>query len=77
MRRGARLGKGQVTIPKPVRDHLGVHLGGKLRFKLVSDQSAVITPTVLSVRRLFGKLGKPPRSLTLAEMDEVIQRAVS
>jgi antitoxin PrlF len=66
--------KGQVTIPKEIRDHLGLRTGGKLQFTLDSDGRVVVTPTMLSVRRLFGILGKPPRSATLEDMDEAIRR---
>jgi len=66
--------KGQVTIPKEIRDHLGVRAGGKLRFTSDADGRVVVTPAMLSIRRLFGILGKPPRRATLEEMDEAIRR---
>src|SRR5262249_42945015 len=69
-------GKGQVTIPKEVRDHLGARPGGKLRFVMKSGNRVEITPVELSIQRLFGILGKPPRPATLEEMDEGIRRAV-
>jgi antitoxin PrlF len=34
--------KGQVTIPKPVRDHLGLVPGSRVRFKRAADGSIVI-----------------------------------
>lgn len=68
--------KGQVTIPREIRERLGVRAGGKLRLVVESDERVVMTPSNLSVQRLFGILGKPPRSLTLEEIDEVIQQAV-
>ena len=68
--------KGQVTIPVEVRDRLGVRSGGKLRFALEADDRVVMTPVDLSVRRLFGILGKPKRSLTVEEMDQAARRAV-
>jgi antitoxin PrlF len=34
--------KGQVTIPKPVRDHLGVGPGSEVNFRLADDGSIVI-----------------------------------
>lgn len=67
--------KGQVTIPKEVREHLGVRAGGKLQFTLEADGRVVVRPASLSISRLFGILGKPPRSATLEEMDEAIRKA--
>jgi antitoxin PrlF len=34
--------KGQVTIPKPVRDHLGVGPGSKIAFRRAADGSIII-----------------------------------
>jgi AbrB family looped-hinge helix DNA binding protein len=34
--------KGQVTIPKPVRDHLGIEPGSQVNFRLAADGSIVI-----------------------------------
>jgi AbrB family looped-hinge helix DNA binding protein len=34
--------KGQVTIPKPVRDHLGIGPGSKVAFRCAVDGSIVI-----------------------------------
>jgi AbrB family looped-hinge helix DNA binding protein len=34
--------KGQVTIPKPVRDHLGIGPGSEVEFKRAADGSIVI-----------------------------------
>jgi antitoxin PrlF len=66
--------KGQVTIPKQVREHLGLRTSQKLRFKLEPGRRATMVPDTLSVQRLFGILGKPPRSATLEEMDEAIRQ---
>jgi AbrB family looped-hinge helix DNA binding protein len=65
--------QGQMTIPKDVRERLGVRAGGKLRLVLESDGRVVLTPANLSIKRLFGILGKPRRSATLEEMDESIR----
>ena len=37
--------KGQVTIPKAVRDHLGLKPGSQVRFRRVADGSIVLEPT--------------------------------
>lgn len=34
--------KGQVTIPKPVRDHLGIAPGSRVSFRRAADGSIVI-----------------------------------
>jgi AbrB family looped-hinge helix DNA binding protein len=68
--------KGQITLPKEIRERLGVRAGGKLRFTLESDERVVMRPVNLSIQRLFGILGKPPRKIPLEEIDEVIERAL-
>lgn len=67
--------QGQVTIPKELRERLGVRAGGKVRFKLEDGDRVTMMPASLSISRLFGILGKPPRSATLEEMDEAIRKA--
>ncbi|HEX9362049.1 MAG TPA: AbrB/MazE/SpoVT family DNA-binding domain-containing protein [Bradyrhizobium sp.] len=37
--------KGQVTIPKPVRDHLGIVPGSRVEFRRADDGSIVIERT--------------------------------
>ena len=34
--------KGQVTIPKPIRDHLGIGPGSKIKFRLNTDGNIVV-----------------------------------
>ena len=68
--------KGQVTIPKEVRNRLGVRAGGKLRFALEDDNRVVMSARPSSIQDSFGILGKPPRSATLEQMDEAIRRTV-
>jgi antitoxin PrlF len=43
--------KGQVTIPKPVRDHLGIVPGSQVEFRRVDDGSIVIEKAEASVSR--------------------------
>ena len=46
--------KGQVTIPKPVRDRLGIHPGSKVHFEIAEDGRAFL-------RRVGKRAGKPSR----------------
>ena len=38
----ARPSKGQITIPKPVRDALGLHEGDQVVFRLVEGERAIL-----------------------------------
>ncbi len=51
--------KGQITIPKEVRSHLGVAPGDRLDFAIGQDGSVRITLLSRPVRELFGLLGNP------------------
>lgn len=67
--------KGQVTIPKGIRDALQLHSGDRLDFVLEEDGTLRVLPVIGSVTRLKGMLPKPEKSLTLEQMDEVIAKA--
>ena len=67
--------KGQFTIPKAVREQWGLAKGGQVRLTLEDENRVVLSPKQVRLADLAGMLGKPPRSLTLEEMDEVIAKA--
>jgi antitoxin PrlF len=37
--------KGQITIPKSVRDHLGIHAGSRVEFQRLGDGSVALVKT--------------------------------
>ena len=55
--------KGQVTLPKGLRDEMRVFAGQTLEAR-VEDGKVVVTPKRMSIRDLFGILPKPKRHLT-------------
>ncbi len=69
--------KGQLTIPKEVRDELGL-LPGTRFFVMVRDGEVVALPKNKSIADLAGILGPPPAGAgcTLEEMDEAVGQAV-
>ena len=67
---------GRATIPKAIRDHLGVGPGDRIRFFIHPDGSAVIL-SVIPTAALKGMLCTPERKIPLAEMDEAITRGAS
>lgn len=66
--------KGQVTLPKEIRERLGVRTGSKLRFAIEDGERVTVSARPSSIQDLFGILGKPPRSATLEEMDEAVRQ---
>jgi antitoxin PrlF len=69
--------KGQVTIPKEVRDHLGVDTGDRLSFVVQDDGTVIVKPITRHVRELGGLLHRPgQRPVTTNEMDEAIARRI-
>ena len=66
--------KGQTTIPKDVRRHLGLKTGDKIRFVLEDDGRVVIVAGTIPVGELRGILPAPPEAVTLQEMRAVVRR---
>ena len=67
--------KGQVTIPKEVREHLGIETGDRLSFVVQEDGTVIVQPITRHVRELGGLLQRPgQRPVSANEMDESIAR---
>ena len=64
--------KGQITIPKAIRDQLRLSEGDQLEFILYPDGTLSLIPKIHDVRELQSSLPPPARTLSLEEMDEVI-----
>lgn len=67
---------GQITIPKGIRQRLGVGAGGKVRFDVDEDNRVLLRASGHSILDFVGVLPKPKRAMTLEEMDEAIARGV-
>ena len=64
--------KGQMTVPKEIRDGLHLKPGDRVKFFLDPDGRVVMLP-ILAVSRLRGMLkSKRRRPLTLKEMDKAV-----
>lgn len=64
--------KGQVTIPKHLRDELGITAGDELRFVRVSGNRVIIAPRNNDLEDLLGSLQSPLSTpLTIEEMKEI------
>lgn len=69
--------KGQVTIPKSVRDRLKLHAGDKLDFIVESDGTVRLVPITGSIKELKGLVPRPKRKLSLEDMDNAVVRGAS
>jgi antitoxin PrlF len=69
--------KGQVTIPKSIRDTLHLQTGDKLEFIVTQEGDTLLRPVTKKVDDIFGRLHKPERSpVSVEEMDSAIRRRV-
>lgn len=67
--------KGQVTIPKAVRDALGLHKGDKIEFIVNKNGDAFVRPAAKRVDDIFGKLYKKERTpVSIQNMDDVVKQ---
>ena len=68
--------KGQVTVPKEIRDHLHVAAGDRLDFVVDEDGKVVLQPARSRLDDLRGMLHRSRRkAVTIEEMDAAIGRA--
>ncbi len=69
--------KGQVTIPKAIREQMGVRPGDRIRFTVREDGLIVVEPETRDVRSLAGMLKREgARPISVEEMNEAIVDAV-
>ncbi len=64
--------KGQLTLPKDVRDALGVGPGDRVEFVKMQDGNFAVMPATHSVKRLKGLIRRPGKAVSLEDMDRAI-----
>lgn len=66
--------KGQVTIPKKIRETLKLHTGDKIEIIVTEKREAIIRPISKKVDEIFCKLHRSGRkAVTLEDMDDAIR----
>ncbi len=68
--------KGQITIPKAVRDTLKLNTGDRIEFVFGDDGRLFLLPVTRPVKTLKGMLPKPAQPASLEAMDEAITQAL-
>lgn len=66
--------KGQLTIPKTVRDSLHLHTGDRVAFVIHGDAEAIMKPVTKSVDDVFGLLHLPGQMpLSIEQMKAAVK----
>ena len=68
--------KGQITLPKEIRDTLGVHPGDRVLFWRNPQGQVVVEPETVSLMSLKGMLKGKRKGVTVEEMKDAIAEAV-
>ncbi len=67
--------KGQITLPKAVRERLKLRTGDRVAFAVNSEDEAVMKPVTRSVEQVFGILYKKgQKTASVEEMDQAIKK---
>lgn len=70
--------KGQVTLPKRIRDQLKLKPGDRLRFDALPDGTLLARPASRSALDAIGVLGRTgARAVSVAGMNDGIARAIA
>ena len=67
--------KGQITIPKVIRDRLHLSAGEKVDFIITEDDTVILRPITRKVDDLFGRLRKYRKStpVSIEQMNAAIR----
>ena len=66
--------KGQITIPKTVRDSLHLRTGDRVEFVVHGEKEAVLKPLTKTIDEVFGRLRTARTPKTIEEMNDAIAR---
>lgn len=64
--------KGQITLPRELRKHLGIQKGSRIRFSIPARGSAQVEPVLYDLEdlwRMADQGGRAGRVMTFEEMD--------
>lgn len=66
--------KGQVTLPKALRERLHLRTGDKVEFLIHEDGRVELVPVTASVTRLKGMVPTPKHPVSIEGMETAIRR---
>jgi len=66
--------KGQITVPRDIRERLKLKLGDKVRFRIADNGQVVVEVAKYHIRELYGLMRrKGQKPVSLEAMDEAIR----
>jgi len=66
--------KGQITVPKAVREALAVYAGDRVRFVIHEDSTITVEADTVDLASLRESISSGGRHVTVEQMDEAIAR---
>jgi len=66
--------KGQITIPKAVREALGVETGDRVEFVEVEKGVYSVVAATRDIRDLKGMIAKPAKPVSVEDMNRAVAR---
>lgn len=66
--------KGQTTIPKEIREHLGLRPGDRMEFVADMPDRVILIRANRDIRELSGILPKPRKAVSLEAMQAAVRR---
>lgn len=64
--------KGQITLPKAIREYLELHTGDKVEFIIDLTGQVLISPKTIDIKDAFGMI-KTKKTVSIEEMNKTIQ----
>jgi AbrB family looped-hinge helix DNA binding protein len=62
-----------VTIPKVVREELGLREGDRVAFRVLDDGTVVVEPETVDLLTLAGAMKPKRKGISVADMNEAIR----
>lgn len=63
--------KGQLTLPKPIRDYLGVDTGDQVEFIINDTGEVILTSKTIAIEDIYGMI-KKKKGVTIEDMNLAI-----
>lgn len=63
--------KGQLTLPKPIRDYLELHTGDRVEFIIDENGKVILSSETIDIQEIFG-IVKSQKTASIEEMNKSI-----